>query len=150
MEPGGHAQADGASGELLCWGDGPQTFLAELLRPLTGLSWAGRSPSSSSRSGLRSRESPLHWPPFRLRSTPLHTLPGLQDSSGSTEEEEGGATGGLGSADCWGTSHRGRSLSRPPSQPSGAPLHRGCSHWGVLAEEEEGWVVTVKIGRAHV
>lgn len=112
-------------------------FLNELLRPLTGLS-DFCSLSSSSRSQLRSKESPFHWPPLTVLSIPLHTLPGLHGNSGSIEEDE--ADGELGSVECWGTSHRGLSLL--DSQPSGAPLSRGCSHCGAT-REEDGWVVTV-------
>lgn len=112
-------------------------FRNELLRPLTGLSGFG-SPSSSSRSQLRSRELAFHGPPLVVLSMPLHTRPGLQGRSGSMEEDE--TEEGLGSADCWGTSHRGLSLLT--SQPSGAPLFNGCSHWGAT-REDDGWVVTV-------
>lgn len=110
-------------------------FRNELLRPLMGLS-VFCSLNSSSRSQPRSRESPFHWPPFTVLSTPMHTRPGLQGSSGSIED----ADGDFGSAECWGTSHRGFSLLA--SQPSGAPLFSGCSHCGAT-REEDGWVVTV-------
>lgn len=82
-----------------------------------GLSGLGSPLRSSSRSQLRSKELAFQGPPFTLFSTPLHTLPGLQGRSGSIEADD------LGSAEFWGTSHRGFSLLA--SQPSGAPLFKG-------------------------
>lgn len=101
-----------------------------------GLSGFGSPLRSSSRSQPRSKELAFHGPPFTLFSTPLHTLPGLQGRSGSMEADE---EEDLGSAEFWGTSHRGFSLLA--SQPSGTPLFKGWSHWG--ATREDGWVVTV-------
>lgn len=112
-------------------------FRNELLRPLMGLSGFGSPLRSSSRSQLRSKELVFHGPPFTLFSTPLHTLPGLQGRSGSIEADD---AEDLGSVEFWGTSHRGFSLLA--SQPSGAPLFNGWSHWGAT-REEDGWVVTV-------
>lgn len=102
-----------------------------------GLSALGSPWSSSSRSQLRSKELVFQGAPFTLFSAPRHTLPGLQGRSGSIEA---GEAEGFGSVEFWGTSHRGFSLLA--SQPSGAPLFNGCSHWGAT-REEDGWVVTV-------